>query len=86
MIKKEKQILLRLDEKTYKMIKFLSDKYDRSINSEINLLLRACVSKWSVKQVKVHELPREIKEIQDDEWDSTEYDRLLESIKVRKSA
>lgn len=84
MTKKEKTICLRIDSSTFQMIKFLADKYDRSINSEINLLLRACVSKWNVKNVKIHELPREILEVQNDNWEER-YDSLIEDIRNRKT-
>lgn len=84
MKKLEKQVLLRIDMNTYKMIKYLADKYYRSVNTEICFLLDACVNKWNVKNVKVHELPNVIKEIQDEDYDKEDYDNLVESIMTGK--
>lgn len=87
MIKKEKQILLRVDTNTYQMIKFIADKYDVSINHEINYLLKAYVSKWKTQTIKVHDIPRAMKQIQEDmtPQELKEYNELLESISNKRN-
>lgn len=71
--------LLRMEQATYEGLQKLADKYNVSLNSEINTLLTCCLKKWNVKEIKVRDIPQHLQDVQDNEWER-EYNETLEQI------
>lgn len=83
MKKREISFLLRIDKDKYNKLKVLADKYDRSINSEINLILDYNLQKWETKKIIYKEVPQELNNIQNDINDK-EYLEALQFLQGKK--
>lgn len=83
MKKREINFLLRIDKEKYNKLKVLADKYDRSINSQINLILDWNLQKWETKKITYKEVPQEVNNIQND-IDDKEFIEALQILQGKK--
>lgn len=73
------KFLLRMEQETYQELQKLANKYNVSLNSEINTLLECCLKRWNVKTVKVRDIPKHLEDVQDEDWEK-EYDNQIKEI------